>query len=206
MTLTLLQILVLHWLVLLTPGPNVLLISQLAAGNSRRSALLASLGVCTVTLIWATLAVLGVGAVFEAHPRARLLVQVAGGLYLLYVAFKLWRSTPSAASGAPPRLGAAAAFRLGFFTNILNPKSALFFGSVFATSMPTAAPPWLLLAAVLLVLGNALVWHCFLAVAFSVRAVASAYTRQQGWLSRVAAAAVGAFGARLLWNTAREAP
>jgi threonine efflux protein len=200
----LLAIALLHWVVMVTPGPNVLVVSNLAASGSRKAAFFAAIGVTAVAGIWSALAVLGVGAVFAAHPYLRLAVQVAGGLYLFYVASRLWGSTSSAPAVRSGSLSPSAAFRLGFLTNILNPKSALFFGSVFATALP-AQPSWLLLlVAVLLVVLNALVWHGFLALAFSVPRVQLAYERKRKAIGRTAAALVGAFGVRLLVLAASE--
>ncbi|MEQ6437784.1 LysE family transporter [Comamonas sp. w2-DMI] len=92
-------------------------------------------------------------------PTLRVVVQCAGGLYLFYVAVRLWRSQQIDATGAADGVSPLAAFRMGFLTNILNPKSALFFGSVFATALPSNPSAELLAASVALVLVNALVWH-----------------------------------------------
>src|SRR5688572_11346509 len=89
---SLLAIALLHWAVLLVPGFNVVLLAQLAGGQSRAAAFAAVGGMTTATLAWATLAVMGIGAVFSAQPMLRQGAQVAGGLYLLYLAFNLWRS------------------------------------------------------------------------------------------------------------------
>jgi threonine efflux protein len=195
---TLAVIALMHWVVLATPGANVLVVSQLAAAGQRKAACWAALGVSVVALIWATLAVLGVNAVFAAHPRLRLALQVAGGLYLCYVAFRLWRAGASRAADKASALASFAAFRLGFVTNILNPKSALFFGSVFATALPADPSAALLVAAVSLVLVNALLWHFFLALAFSQTRVQAVYRRWRKVLNGVACALIGAFGVRLL--------
>lgn len=204
MSTTLLTIALLHWLVLVTPGANVLLVSQLAAGGQRRSAFFAGLGVTTVAVTWALLALLGVNAVFAAMPQLRLALQVAGGIYLGYVAVRLWRSA-SASDGEPAALLApGAAFRLGFLTNIMNPKSALFFGSVFASALPPDPGASLLAWTVGLVFANALAWHSFLAMAFSHPRVQAAYARQRRGLNRVAGAIVGALSLRLLATAAAE--
>ena len=202
---SLVAIAVLHWVVLVTPGANVLVVSQLAASGHRRAACFAALGVTVVAVVWASLAVLGVHAVFAAHPQLRAMLQVAGGLYLCYVAVRLWRSGVAAQQVGHVELAAFAAFRLGFLTNILNPKSALFFGSVFATALPAEPAEPLVAAAVAVVFVNALVWHLFLALAFSQPGIQAAYARQRRTLSRVASALVGAFGIRLLLSTLAEA-
>lgn len=202
---TLAAIALMHWVVLATPGANVLVVSQLAATGQRRAACWAALGVSVVALIWSTLAVLGVNAVFAAHPRLRVALQVAGGIYLCYVAFRLWRAGASPAANKAGALGSFVAFRLGFATNILNPKSALFFGSVFATALPANPSAALLVSAVTLVLVNALLWHFFLALAFSQPRVQAAYTRWRRVLNGVASALIGAFGVRLLIAAIAEA-
>ena len=79
---TLLTITLLHWLALVTPGANVILVSQLAASGHRRSACNAGIGISVVAVIWALLAILSVNALFVAHAQLRLAVQVAGGIYL----------------------------------------------------------------------------------------------------------------------------
>src|SRR5262245_45691633 len=85
---------------MISPGPNILLVSQLAASADRRRARFAGIGVTVGAGIWAACAVLGVNAVFEAFPWLRLSLQVGGGIYLLYVAWTLWRSKSGAIYGA----------------------------------------------------------------------------------------------------------
>jgi threonine efflux protein len=201
---TLLSVALIHWLVLIVPGPNVLLVSQLGASGQRSAARYAALGVTVVAVVWAMLAILGVSAVFAAVPKLRFALQVAGGIYLCWVAVRLWRAGSSDGEYEAIRMTPWAAFRLGFLTNITNAKSALFFGSVFATALPHE-PTWPLLAAVVaLVLVNALIWHMFLAFAFSHPRIQAGYARQRGLLNRAAGAIVGAFGLRLLSATAAE--
>jgi threonine efflux protein len=194
----------LHVAALLTPGANVLLVSHLAASGDRRGAAYAALGVTVGAAIWSSAAVLGVGALFAAFPAARLVLQVAGAVYLLYVATRLWRSR----SGALVHAGAptiARAFRAGLLTNLSNPKSALFFGSVFSAALPAHPGSLMLGAAVTLVVANALAWHMLLAFAFSRKAVQAGYAAQRGVFARVAGAVVGGLGLSLLFASLREA-
>ena len=201
---TLLTIALLHWVVLVTPGANFVLVGQLAASGQRGPACAAALGITTVTLSWASLAILGLGVVFSSHPALRQACQFAGGAYLLYLASKLWRSPHRSANEGKPTLNLAAAFRIGFLTNVLNPKTALFFGSVFATALPAQPPFSMVIAAVALVYANALVWHLFLAFAFSQARIQALYERQRRALNRVSGLLVGGFGMRLIISTAQE--
>lgn len=201
----LIAIAVLHWAVLVIPGFNFVLIGQLAASGSRAAAVAAVVGMTTATLVWASLAVAGVGVVFSAHPLLRQAAQVAGGLYLLHLAWKLWRAGGQAGTTAvAPVMGRVAAFRAGFVTSALNPKIALFYGSVFATALPAHPAPGLVLAAVALVYANSVLWHGSLAVLLSRPRVQAAYLRHHARLTRISGALVGAYGLKLLATAVAE--
>ena len=202
---TFVTIWILHVAAMTTPGPNVLLVSQLAASDRARSAVFAAVGVTCGAALWATCAVLGVNVVFVAFPGLRLALQIAGGVYLLYVAVRLWRSSGGAALvGRASSVSSWAAFRLGFLTNITNPKVSLFFGSVFATSFPAAPSPVLAASAVAMVVLNALCWHTLLAYLFSRERVRGAYSRTRGLANRIASVTMGALGLSLLVASLRE--
>ena len=201
---SLVTIALLHWAVLLVPGFNFILISRLAAAGQRSAALAAVVGMTCATLAWALLAVLGVGIVFALHPALRQLAQVCGGLYLLHLAFKLWRSGQAPVQDGGDALGRFAAFRVGFVTSALNPKIALFYGSVFATALPPVPAATQVIGAVALVYFNSVVWHTFLVWGMSRSVVQRAYLRHYVRFNRVAAALIGAFGLRLLVVTLHE--
>ena len=196
---------ILHVAAMLSPGPNVLLVSQLAASDRARSAVFAALGVTFGAALWATCAVLGVNVVFVAFPGLRLALQVAGGVYLLYVAIRLWQSSGAALVGRASPVSSWATFRRGFLTNITNPKVALFFGSMFATSFPAAPSPILQASAVAMVVLNALCWHTLLAYLFSRERVRAAYSRTRRIANRIASVTMGALGLNLLVASLREA-
>ncbi len=195
---TLATIWILHVAAMMSPGANVLLVSQLAASDRVRSAVFAALGVTCGAGLWATCAVLGVNVVFTAFPGLRLALQIAGGAYLIYVAILLWRSSGAALAGRASSVSSWAAFRRGFLTNITNPKVALFFGSIFATSFPAAPSPILQASAVAMVVLNALCWHTLLAYLFSRERVRAAYARTRCVANRIASGTMGALGLSLL--------
>jgi threonine/homoserine/homoserine lactone efflux protein len=194
-----------HVAVLLSPGANLLVVSQLAASDRARSAALAAGGITVAAGIWATCAVLGVNALFQAFPGLRLTLQIAGGLYLLYVARGLWRSNSALAHGGVTAVSSWAAFRLGLLTNLTNPKAALFFGSVFAASFPPEASGQLQASAVTMIVINALCWHLLLAWLFSRGRVRAAYSRARNVANRTASVVVAGLGLSLLIASLHEA-
>ena len=74
---------------------------QIEVERARRvskAAFAAVAGITCATLVWALLAVLGVGVIFAAHPSIRFALQCVGGVYLGWVGLKLWRSTATESS------------------------------------------------------------------------------------------------------------
>ncbi len=201
---SLITIAILHWAVLLIPGFNFVLLGQLAAGGSRRQAMIAVAGIICTAVIWASLALAGIGVIFTAHPMIRQLVQILGGLYLLQLAYKLWHSGAAPEIADKVSVSDAQAFRTGFMTSILNPKIALFYGSVFATALPAAPGPAMISAAWLLVVANSLIWHASLAWILSLPQIQRAYLRQYQSLTRLSAMLVGCYGVKLLWDVVSE--
>jgi threonine efflux protein len=201
---SLVTIALLHWAVLVLPGFNFVLIGQLAASGHRRSAMAAVGGMVTATLMWATLAVAGIGMVFSAHPSIRQAAQIAGGVYLLHLGVGLWRAGRGVRPATAQSLGAVAALRVGFVTSALNPKIALFYGSVFATALPAEPSTTMVLLAVALVFANSLIWHGSLALVLSSPSVQRAYLRHVRALNRMSAALVGALGLKLIVTTLLE--
>ena len=204
MTTTLFTVWLLYVAAMVSPGANVLLVSQLAASGGRESAWFAGLGVATGAGIWATCAVLGVNAVFQAFPSLRLALQIAGGVYLLYIASRLWRSSTAPLSGETRSVSRGAAFRLGLLTNVTNPKAALFFGSVFATSFPPEPGIALQGSAIALVVLSAICWYSLLAYLFSRPGITAAFSRVSLVINRAASLCLGGLGLGLLTSSLRE--
>jgi len=195
----------LHWAILVAPGANVLAVLQLAANGQRRAAVGAALGITTVAVAWAALALFGVHALFVAQPALRIALQGVGGAYLIYVAARLWRTGGLTAADPATAASLLAGYRVGFLANVANPKSALFFGGVFAAALPSSPDPAIVGVCLALVLGNALAWHLGLAWAFSHPAAQRRYARHRRVLARIGAAILGLFGGRMLLGPALDA-
>ena len=182
---------------MVSPGPNTLVVSQLAADVNRRSGIFAAFGIATCAVIWGLFALLGVKTIFALHAHLRTGLQILGSVYLCWIAVQLWRTGSVAGAMETRPLSTFAAWRLGFVTNITNPKSALFFGSVFAAALPQDPPPDLMLAILGMLFVNAALWYSILAMAFSHARVRDAYARYRRQIGRIAGSVMGVFGLRL---------
>jgi threonine efflux protein len=197
---TLLTVAAIHWAAMASPGPNVLLVTQTAMARSRRSALAVAVGVASGAAVLATAAAVGLTVVIEQVTWARHALQLAGGAYLLFLGVQTWRGArepppqPQAAGrGESPRRF----YLRGLLTNLTNPKAAVFFGSVLAPTLGHAVSGWVRAAAVAIIVVDALLWHCLLALLFARPGVRQLYARAKTVVDRLVGAALALLGLRL---------
>jgi threonine efflux protein len=185
----------------MSPGPAFLTVTRVSVGESRRAALAAALGVVTATLIWAVAATLGMHVLLTEAAWLYDVLKLIGGGYLVWLAVEAWRhaDTPLA-SGANGLAGMSTwqAWRLGFGTNLANPKVIVFFGSIFLALFRPDTPGWVRLAALFIVAANEIGWYVAVALLFSSRAAQTTYRRAKRWIDRVTGAVMMIFGLRLI--------
>jgi threonine/homoserine/homoserine lactone efflux protein len=116
----------------LSPGPNMMYLLSRSICQGRQAGFISLLGVVTAFLFHILCASAGLTAVFLAVPFAYTVLKYAGAAYLLWLAWQAVR--PGGASPFAPRPLAPDSpgrlFRLGFLTNVLNPKAAVFYLSI----------------------------------------------------------------------------
>jgi threonine/homoserine/homoserine lactone efflux protein len=116
-----------------TPGPDMLLIASRSATQGKASGFATLAGIQAGTYCHALAAAFGLSQLFLAVPLAYDAVRYAGAAYLLYLAWKAFRSsgTAFAPTTGLPRYPIGSVFRQGLVTNLLNPKMALFVLALF---------------------------------------------------------------------------
>jgi threonine/homoserine/homoserine lactone efflux protein len=116
-----------------TPGTDMLLIASRSASQGKAAGFASLAGIQLGTYCHALAAALGLSQLFVTLPMAYDVVRFIGAAYLLYLAFKTFRSTGAAlaASASMPRYSRMQIFRQGLLTNVLNPKMALFVLALF---------------------------------------------------------------------------
>ncbi|MCL4182367.1 MAG: LysE family translocator [Burkholderiaceae bacterium] len=120
-------------LMVLTPGPNMIYLISRSICQGRKAGVISLFGVIAGFLVHMLSAAAGLTAVFLAVPLAYEILKWAGAAYLLWLAWQAVR--PGARSPFEPKPlppdPAPRLFAMGFLTNVLNPKIAMFYLSVF---------------------------------------------------------------------------
>jgi len=181
-----------------SPGPALLMATQTTLSSGRIAGIAVGAGLGLMAAVWTMMALLGLGIVFELFPVLYAGMKTAGAVYLLYIAWKLWRNA-AVPSGKP--IGVVGhAFRKGFLVNLSNPKSMLFAAAVLVTVFPAGIG---IADSIVIVINHFLVeisFYAALAFCLSTQAVANRYMRTKIYLDRCAAAVLGVLGIRILLN------
>ncbi|CAM5524095.1 threonine/homoserine/homoserine lactone efflux protein [Aquamicrobium terrae] len=115
-------------ILLVIPGPTILLVVSYALGQGWRTALPMAAGVALGDFTAMTLSMLGIGALLAASATVFTLLKVIGALYLIWLGIKLFRA--GGTLRAEPRTDAASAAKMtahAWLVTALNPKSITFF-------------------------------------------------------------------------------
>ena len=124
---------------LLIPGPAVLYILNRSIADGRRVGLAAVAGLEVGDTIQMLFAAGGLSAVLAASPTLFNVVKWAGVAYLVYTGFITLLRQPTVISPDQAAVTPGFAFRQGIVINSLNPKTALFFLSIFPQFVDTTA-------------------------------------------------------------------
>ena len=184
---------------IVSPGPGVALIIGVAVSEGRRPALLTTAGVACGAVALALATVLGLTAVLAKMQPAMTAVRIAGGLYLLWLAYKALGRAANPPQIAPAQsANGRSAWLRGFVLQISNPK-AIFFWLAIAALGSLEGAPWPVLA--LFVLGafvNSFVGHGAYGVALSTGPARAAFVAWRRWIEGALGAVFAFAGLKLL--------
>ena len=143
----LLTICTLHFFAQLSPGPDVLLIAKSAASTTRTNTLNIIAGISVGIIVWVVLTLLGFTVLIEQFPWIQQMLMLVGGVFLAKMGWAMFngglKSLNQAASlddgQALKQSKSENYFLLGLFTNLSNPKTLIYFSSVFSLALSSSA-------------------------------------------------------------------
>ena len=192
---------------IMSPGPNILAIMGTSMGVGRSSGLALAMGVATGSMIWATLTALGLTAIIASYAILLTAIKIVGGLFLLWLAYKAFKSAASAhdidatASNDEGR-GLMGYFLKGLTVQMTNPKAALAWITIVSLGMQAGAPSWV---AVVIVVGTtvlSLICHMLYALVFSTPPMVRVYAKGRRWVQGTLGVLFAFAGLKLLTSRA----
>jgi RhtB (resistance to homoserine/threonine) family protein len=198
----LLTVTVIGLLAVMSPGPDFIIVTRNSLLYSKRVGLCTAVGIALGSIWWVVASLLGISLVISKTVFLFNALKWVGAAYLIYLGTKSFAarkqtSTLTNEERPRPNMTSCTAFKLGLLTNLLNPKAALFFISLFSIVITPKTPIILRTAYGLEISLIALLWFSLLATVLSGSRIKGFFERISLWLERVTGAILIGLGIKL---------
>lgn len=196
-----------HLLAVMSPGPDFALVSRNSLVYTRRAGVLTAIGFGLGILVHVTYSLLGIGLIISKSIFWFSVIKYIGAAYLIYIGWKALKSKPvsntvKVDTDADSQEGFHA-LKVGFITNVTNPKATLFFLALFTQVVSPTTP---VVVQALYGLEMALmttVWFSLIAFAFSHQRVKSVLSGVMHYIDRAFGVVLIAIGIRVATSTSK---
>lgn len=158
----------LNLLAAVSPGPDFVMTVRNSLCYSRRAGIFTSLGISLGLGIHLIYCAAGVGYIISKSLLLFSIIKWLGIIYLIYMGISSILAKGSKLEVTGERIGPdltrMQAFKMGFLTNVLNPKATLFFLSLFTFVIGNATPLYVILTIAVIILGTAFVWFTIVSI------------------------------------------
>jgi len=184
------------------PGVDFVMVTRTSIREGRFAGLYITLGICLSICLHATYTLAGLAVVISHSQWAFIVIQYSGAAYLIYLGYQLLKhSSPlnMALDANQKALSAVAALRLGFMTNLLNPKAPLFFLSIFTQVVAVNTPLYMQVIYALIIVVLHLIWFSVVSLLLSSPRLLPWFHQRKQVIDKLAGCALVIFAVNILW-------
>lgn len=183
----------------ISPGPAVLMAARTGVTEGMRTGFFLALGIGAGAVFWSLTALCGLAVLFQVAPTILWAFKIAGGAYLVWIAYGMWRDADVAlpeTTTIVPRM-AFSAFRLGLWTQLSNPKPAVLLSSIFIGTVPPETPVWVLAGLLAVCFTAETLWNTIVARIFSLDSTRRAYIGAKSLIDRTFGGLLALLGVKI---------
>lgn len=188
----------------MSPGPSFILVAKTAVSKPFYEGLGISIGLALGAVFFTLLAIFGLYALFEVLPFVFIIFKILGAMYLLFLAYKIWKhSGEEIQMNIEVQKSKKSFFKsvlFGFITQVSNPKTAIIIGSIFAALLPQNLPAYSEVLLCLLAFSIDALWYIFVVVLLSTKKSQQVYLKFKKYIDRVASTLLAGLGVKLLFD------
>ncbi|MBN6361441.1 LysE family translocator [Providencia huaxiensis] len=188
-------------LAVISPGPDFAMVTRNSYTYGIKTGLLCALGIAIGVQVHVFYTVFGITLVILSSPTLFLIVKLIGVFYLVYIGFKSLTNKVKISSDKTTSkpLSALNAFKNGFLTNALNPKTMFFVVSVYSQVISTQNSIWLNLSYGLFISFTHWLWFSLIAIFFATPVVRNKILNYQFVMDRTIGTLLILLGLSLLF-------
>ena len=201
-----LNLMIVHFFGLITPGPDFLYVSRLAASNSRRNAICGVTGITLGVLFWALASILGLAILFTTIPMLHGVVMCLGGGYLAYLGLLMLKSRDNVVfeEMSEQALNQMTSIRKeilkGLMVNLSNAKAIIYFASVMSLALVNLTETWQILTALFVIVVETFLYFYVVSVLFSRPIAKHFYSQYSRYIDNFSGVIFLLFGCYLVYS------
>lgn len=189
----------------ISPGPDFFVVLKNSLMYSRRAGFMTAFGVASALIIHLTYTLVGIGVLLAESPLLYAVVKYTGVAYLFYIglksvlsSFKKEGTVSLDYAQASEEISPSKAFLQGFLTNMLNPKCAIFFISLFSQFIDPETPGWMRVEFAAINWTISFGWFLLLSYMVTGKRVQGKINRFKVYIDRVMGSALMLLGLKML--------
>ncbi len=192
-----------HLLAVVSPGPDFAVVTSNSLLHSRKTGTYTALGLMFGLMVHLSYCLLGIALLISRSILLFTIIKYLGAAYLVYIGYKSIKAKPSDAVEAEaveqPRkaLSPLGAVKVGFLTNVLNPKVTLFMLALFTQVINPATPKIYEAAYGLEMMAMTFLWFTLVSIFFSHKQIKNKVAKFQHHIERVTGVVLIALGIKV---------
>lgn len=174
----------------ISPGQDFAMITRNSLIYSRRAGIIGAFGISVAIWLHVMYSLAGIALIISQSEFLYSLIKYAGAFYLAYLGIKgLLHKKGNGKNNdhqeSKATLSDSRAFKAGFISNALNPKTTLFFLSIFTQVVTPETPIYMQVIFGAIISIAHLIWFIIVAVVLSSQAITSRIETFKVWIERV---------------------
>ena len=184
----------------ISPGADFVMVTKNSIFSSRSAGLFSALGVSVAIWIHVAYSIAGLAVIISHSVVLFSVIKYLGAAYLIYIGIKTYRSKSLIDINAPKSkesLSNFSAFKIGFITNALNPKTTIFFLSIFTQVVKPDTPLLLQLSYGAIISLAHLLWFSAVAIFLSHPPLLKMFNNYKGMIEKLVGCVLIGFGLKV---------
>ncbi len=195
-----------HFLALLSPGPDFILVIKSGVNNKKQHAIGIAIGIAIANAFYITLCLIGVGSILASSIIIMTTLKIAGGMFLTYLGVKTIMAkkadyaflNDSINSKVNSNSSIYKEFITGFSSSILNPKLPLFYLSLFTLVLNNEVGLWFKILLGIWMSLLVFIWDSFIIFILSRKNVRAVFNKISYYTDKITGTILGLIGLKII--------
>lgn len=178
----------LNLLAAISPGPDFVMSVKNSLNYSRKTGIFTGIGIGLGIGIHITYCAAGIGFIISKSLTVFTIIKFIGAVYLIYMGVSAIFTNKSSIKineeKQPTDLTKFQAIKIGFLTNLLNPKATLFFLGLFTFVISHETPFYVILIISFIMISTAITWFTLVAIFFTQKRIRAAFLKFENIINK----------------------